>query len=808
LIYKHEESDLPQVALKFFLSALVFVAGLPALFAEEALPEIEAYSQLNFAVHRGDVVKLQVEATGENLDVKWIKSGEILCRELNCEFDTKGWGLGSHNIAFVVFNGKGSLFLKYKVKILTVPPGYQIGPVTPELVREKERIEVVENDAFAVLTTLGRGFSSHNRKVQVVGPLARAMEWTEKLRTQPGSRMELFSKGKEVHHILPGSNVALAKAESGRRAIVVRKGTIRSRQLEAKTPEWSVVGGNWLQVDGDEKADLFVKLVDDNTDEFIVGVYRGNAKVTVKNVKKREKGTVRYEVLLAAGEMINVRRTGKIAPVKELGLPALFGEVFRESTPDYLFSSILKSKSFAGHTVLAEKINSAEKNSTSVGQESLSNLDFIVAIEAVNKEVRSRKDIKGLVIAAEAYLGLLQLVDTKLVLETLKEIDDQNPNGFFLEAVVHILEQKWDDCLKALNDAEDRNFPNTQLLEFYRGRCSIGANNQVAARNSLTYATWDDQNSALTAMAEDMLLSVNSDRWLQIEGKIGAGFDNNVFRLAPDSDLMSEIAARESWFVTTLGGARIWPFKVEEGHFEVGLTFQRKDFTNKALKDFAQLRQKLDFGLQLNIGADNSPWVVFNIAAWGQLESVGAKRTLDTLGNNFSVSIPSWLGLKFYHRNMVNSDPFPLWDDRVDLKREEIVAATDRSSKDKAFGIGIVPIESAYRLGLDIEDFTSTYKSSETAIENYKDLQIRVENSYWLTRRNQLQLDLTNLSRVFRDESFNRKDSANEIDLAWLLLWTTSVKHQIEIKHQQVKSSDSNYTFSRQVYSFDLIIDI
>ncbi len=797
-----------KVAVKFVFCALVFLTGQPYLFADEALPEIEAYSQLNFAVHRGDTIKLQVEAAGENIDVKWIRSGEILCRELNCEINTASWGLGSHNIAFVVFNSKGSLFLKYKVKILTVPPGYQIGPVTPELVREKERIEVVEKGDFAAVMTLGRGFSSRNRKVQVVGPLARAIEWTEKLRTQPGSRMELFSKDKEVHHLLPTSSISLAASDSGRRAISLHKGTIRSRQLEPKSPDWSIVGGNWLQVDGDERADFFVRVVEDKPDEYVVGVFRGNAKITSKNVKKKEKGTVKYELLLAAGEMVRITRSAKTAPTKEVGTPTLFGEVFRESTHNYLFSTLIKEKTISGHTVLGENLGTAEKNSVSLGQESLSKLDFIVAIEAVNKELRVKTSGDALVIAAEAYLGLLQIPDARLAIENLKEVDEQNADAFFLEAVANILELKWEACLVALDEAERLDFPNSQLLEFYRGRCSLGANNQVAARNSLTYATWDDQNPAVVTMAQNMLTAVNSDRWLQIEGKIGVGFDNNVFRLSPKSALMADIGARESWFVNTVGGVRIWPFKVQEGHFEVGLTFDRKDYTNKALKDFAQLTQKLDLGLQLNIGSGGIPWVVFNIAAWGQLDSGGTKRTQDTLGNSFSMAIPSWLGLKFYHRNQVNADPFPLWDDKVDPNRQEIVAATDRSSKNKALGFGILPLDSTYRLGFNVEDFSSTYKSSATAVENYKDLQIRVENSYWLTRRNQLSLDLSSLNRTFTESSFDRKDTSTELDLGWQLLWTTSVRHQIEIKHQQVKSSDETYTFPRQVYRFDVIIDI
>lgn len=287
--------------------------SVASLCADSELPAISGHSKLNFAVHRGDSIKLQVDAVGEGLDIKWIRSGEIFCRSLLCELDTSTWGLGTHNLVVVVFNDRGSLFLKYKIKILTVPPGYKQGLVTPEMITEMESIETVANGDFAIVTTAGRGFSSHNKKVQVIGPIARAMDWTEKLKTQSGSHMEFFAKNQEDHHLFSNSAVSLVRSDTGRRAIILRKGILRSRQLAAEKPVWMIMAGSWMQVDGDERADLFVRRVDEKKDDYDVGVYRGQARVTVKYTGSQEKGQVKYEVNLVAGETVRIGRQNTMA---------------------------------------------------------------------------------------------------------------------------------------------------------------------------------------------------------------------------------------------------------------------------------------------------------------------------------------------------------------------------------------------------------------------------------------------------------------------------------------------------------------
>lgn len=796
-------------AIKFFLVLLTFFSGSAALFAEEELPAISSYSQLNFAVHRGDKIRLQVEATGEGLDAKWIRSNETFCRELSCEVDTSNWGLGTHKIVFVLFNTRGSLFLKYKIKILTVPPGYKPGPVTPELVTELEKIEKVSEDDFAVVTTLGRGFSSHNKKVQVIGPIARAMDWTEKLKTQPGSHMEIFATGREAHSLLSSTAVALLRSDTGRRAILLRKGTIRSRQLAAEKPDWLIMSGNWLQVDGDEKADLFVRRIDEKKDDYEVGVFRGQARITVKYTGSQEKGPIRHELTLVAGEMVKISRREKSAPQKMVGNPTVFSEIFREATSHYIPPNLFSDRFAENHLVLGPKLADAEKNAIAVAQDSLASLDFIVVLEALNKKLaKPDMNVEVLLLGAEAYLGLLQLREAKLLLSDAKAANAEHPGAHFLEAVAFIIEKNWKACLLALDKAESRDFENEQLLDFYRGRCELGMTNTVGARNAFTYATWDNREPILTKTAQDILATLDDERWIMLQGRVGAGFDSNVFRLAEGSELMTDVGARESWFTNGFAAARFWPFRAKDGFAAFGIESGRKDFTNKSLKNFSVMRQKLDLEMQLNIGGAAKPAFFFNGSVAVQTVTLGKVRNMDTLANRLLIGAPVWWNLKFYHLNVVNSDPFPVKNDRVDANRREIVAASDRSCKDRTYGISTTPIAENYQLSIAVEDFISNYRTSETSQENYRDLVLRLGNGYQVTPRNRLNLDLSGRSRKFAESEDGRKDSVLQIDTGWQFLWSTSFHHELGLIYEKSNSSRSDFSFGRQTLQFDVVVEI
>lgn len=785
------------------------LSGSTSLFAEETLPVITSHSKLNFAVYRGDRISLQVTAEGQNAEAKWIRTGETICRELTCEVDTSQWGLGTHKISFVIFNGKGSLFLRYKVRILTVPPGYKPGIVTPPVVESGQRIEALAADDFAVVTAVGRGFSSHNKKVQVVGPIPRRIDWTEKLKTQPGSRLEFYAKGQEMHQLLSASNIALAKSSDDRRAISLRKGTLRSRQLASEEPRWSVISGNWLQVDGDSKADFFVRRLEGGKDEFRVGVFRGTVKVTLKKHGKQETGSVRHELLLLPGEAVTVGKKSKAAPQKGLGDPKEFTQIFRDSTDHYV-SPVYNSERFAARDlVLGAKFEEAQKSGLSIARDALLNLDFIVALESLQSRLaKSDKEEEASLLAAEAYIGLLQLQDARSMLSNAKRFAEDQPEAWFLEAVVNMIERKWEDCLSALDEASERKFTNETLLDFYRGRCELGLGNVVAARNAFSYATWGESDPAILKASREIISTLEEQRWVRVTGMAGIGFDNNVFRLGDESTLMDDVGARESWFSSVYGAVEFWPFRARGGHAAFAVSGGLLTYTNKALKDFTLIEQKVSTELQLNAG-DSPQYFYFNAAGWIRTLGVGEKRNLDTLANVLKIGAPVLWNLTLYNRNMVNSDPFPFWDDRIDAKRREVVGPTDRSSKDKAYGLTLAPLspdKDGYGVAVEVEQLESLYRSETTRLENYTETTLALKNDYRPGPRNALRLNLANMTRKFSQALVPRKDSVLGIDAGWEFLWSTSFRQDFSVQYESGKSTLEDYSFSRQVARLDFTL--
>ena len=107
---------------------------LAAILSSRALaeaPRIVAHSKLDFGAYKGDTVAVDVKTAGEKLEAKWIHEKETVCRARRCELDTSAWSLGTHKLVFVTFNEKGSLYLRYRVRIVAAPAGRKPTRVEP-----------------------------------------------------------------------------------------------------------------------------------------------------------------------------------------------------------------------------------------------------------------------------------------------------------------------------------------------------------------------------------------------------------------------------------------------------------------------------------------------------------------------------------------------------------------------------------------------------------------------------------------------------------------------------------------------------
>lgn len=268
------------------LLALLIISGLSYSQDKKAFkaPRIDSYSKTAFSVYRGEKIRLKIEAQGPDLQFKWIRTSGTLCTTADCTVDTDQWGFGRHRVVFLVFNQYGSLFLTYHISILSPPFGYKPGEIDVPMVADPKEVEVVSVKDAVVSAVKGSGYAFHGSKVQVIGREERALEWAETLRAQNEGVLRFGRKDKESHVLFDGGIAHLSQSTPMRRAVILGRGSLRSRQIDGASPSWSILVADgshqdgtrvpeesWLQVDLDAKGDVAIIREDSGSDAGIDG---------------------------------------------------------------------------------------------------------------------------------------------------------------------------------------------------------------------------------------------------------------------------------------------------------------------------------------------------------------------------------------------------------------------------------------------------------------------------------------------------------------------------------------------------------
>ncbi|MFW7380205.1 MAG: hypothetical protein ACOH5I_15435 [Oligoflexus sp.] len=103
--------------------------------ADSLAPQILDHSITNLHVYHGDILRVEVTATGDNLRYQWSwVSGEgeyrrfvRVCNKRKCVINTKIWPLNSHTVELAVSNDHGAVFLDFNVTVAP-RPSYEILP--------------------------------------------------------------------------------------------------------------------------------------------------------------------------------------------------------------------------------------------------------------------------------------------------------------------------------------------------------------------------------------------------------------------------------------------------------------------------------------------------------------------------------------------------------------------------------------------------------------------------------------------------------------------------------------------------------
>jgi tetratricopeptide (TPR) repeat protein len=786
------------------------------------VPVLSAHSVTDFAVYQGDKVSVEVRATGTDLSVKWMRAQDTLCRQAICEIDTAGLALGTQRLYVVIFNAKGSLFLRYRMRVLAPPAGHQPESVAPPLVEQESQLETVAADELQIKVGSGRGYSYHNKKLEVVGPVARSLEWREKLRTQPRSTLIFGQPGVE-QHVLAGSSAAyLTKAESGRRALALAKGVVRSRQLAAKDPRWSIVVGDWLQVDCDSRGDVIVERKGEGDKaSATVTVLRGNARVfrrvDVGEIGEVEKGASVTGDAVVIPTGLSARFLRGDGEAVRLVLPdgGRLLKRFVETTPQYMpgRSPVEEREWLISGKDLPEGKDFDE--AMAMARSALSTRDGMLALEVLGANAEGvARNANAALALGEAYF-LIGLYEAALPwFSRAADLDDSLARPHFLAGAAMLARGEWRGARDELDLAEELGYPDVQLLQYYRGVAAWNIGDRVAARSAITYSLWEDGSEPVTTSAWRYYRRVSSDGWLDLRAFGGVFYDGNAIRGSDDVDLelLSEgpgddVTAAKGAGWRGAGGFGLWPWRGPGGAAGVTFDVEKRGFFDKGVQALDALDQRLQLVTTLAFGAsdDGEEPAVLAVDVVGEAgtTSVGKERAMDWLGGRFAVRSPAFWGLGLRASATRYSDPLPDRADVLDPVRGEPAGPTDRSQTTKGFGLDLAPYDDErFRLAFALDSGSTAYLSEVMQVEDYADQGLSIALGYGSTLRSHYDLGLSVRKRTFKESDPLRADQLTTLRAAWRWQYTTVLHQLLEASYETQSSSEESAAYKRPWFGF------
>lgn len=783
------------------------------------VPTISAHSDLSFAVNQGDTVAVEVQAAGSGLTYKWIKGGETVCRSATCDLDTKEWGVGSHKFSLVVFNQMGSLFVKGKLRVLAVPSGYMPSRVRAPMVEATAAIETVSADDLVVATTTGRGFSYHGRKVQVLGPALRSLDWNEKLRTQAASTLRFGRDGMEEHLLGEQSAVYLVKGATDRRAVVLRHGVVRSRQLGG-SPRWSVVVDPWLQVDVSDGGDVMVErtLGDGGKDDVVtVTTLRGNARIYRWTDTAGHAGAA---LNLPQGlEVRLVRAIRDEAPTLTQPDAKRMQRLFQMTTP-HLLPGENPAKWGTGWTLQGDERPANLKDALKRAKRALKARDFVRVMEMLAPFRSEMTDSYEASLAlGEAAVGLSLLETATTALEQAVELNAKAAEPHYLLGYVALAGQEWQRAVTHFEAASDLDHPKAQEVAYYLGVARHRLAQRLGARHAFVYSLWESGSPEVEASALKFLDQTGEEGWLDV--RLGAGVfqDDNVFRSdTVDVKALGDGSIEASKSAGYMGNAGFTVYPVRSRRTYVSLAFDiaRQDYLEDSLGDVGRMDQDLVLGFGLGFGGGDigedgrltSPVLRFGLAGIAATTALGEERAIDRVGSALTLGLPRLIGLTLRFSSMLNIDPLPDRDDLLDPLADELVVAGDRSSRSRSYGLDLVPIAATHwRLGLNVDSAATTMRDEAAVGDGRKDLSLGLGLRFLPTFRQSFDLSIGRRTRTYPDSEDERKDTKSSVGVSWRWHYTPVLYQVVDVNQESQVSTREANAYKRLLLALRLGLD-
>ncbi len=804
------------------LLSLILLALSSSAWAAD-LPQISSHSKSDgIEIFVGDTLVLETKVEGKDAKFSWVSQEKILCKDTKCTIPTEGWSLGYRNVIFVAQNKAGSRSLTYKIRVKRRPEGSSPETVTPEVVSPESAAsgEAMVNNDFFIRARLGLGFA-HNREneARIVNAQPTSLNWDMRFKSS-GGVLQFGKVGEEDHVLMPGTFAYLDTFEN-RRLIVLEDGMLRSRQLKADVPQWSVVSGDWLQVDGSRDADVIVNVAKHSADAKTpiarIVVLRGQARVLIRKpgaktivpktdlqkiadeetgddasggaddedeksaATEPEKNTAaspvtetgEQEFIVPAGSTFLVNLLDKNDMVLRLAPTALVQRILENSSPKYLdyqgWGALANKANEVGadryrdvRVLDSEQMPKTIEDGVARAQKLYPARDYIQMLELLLPFAGKNKDrVDVNLLLGQAYRGLRLYEPAYYFFQQAQALQPKDPELLFQLGMLAVEFQRWEEAQNYLARAEEAGHPQKQMILYYRGYTALRRGRDYKAREYLYKSLWEEQNKELGDATRDSLRKWDRDRLWVAKGRFSTLYDTNVFR-KPNSDPAPKNIGQSTGAALTFDmeiAARA--FQSDYGNFTFGFDFSYLSWFNHKLKTVDTGYQKVYSAFNFFGGDINDPWMLVDAQIYMTSTVVGGQRATDGLGLLAGVTFPSvTLEPEIFIDTSYHVDPLPNRNDGIDPFLWEVVGASDRSARLRKIGFGAtLAQDESSQWRARFTNTANAHSASIVTIDDYSENRLDVLYDLQYMHRLEYGAQFNLGTRSFASAPDNRKDS-------------------------------------------------
>ena len=866
------------------VQALVLASAVLAVYwasgvarAETSQP-ILGYTQREITTHQGDAFTLQVRlAEGQVASIQWVRDTETLCSQLSCRISTLNWGLGKHHLVVTVTQASDIFFLDYEVTVIKMPLAAREREVSFSMEYDPLPIRRVSPRDFVMRALSGKVFYDDGNSLESLSPAWRSLAWTERLSTGPVSTAHFGLVSTESHILGDQSEVWLINKRSGsdplstpavlepdrqaqghtqdQRLIVLLSGTLRSRQLSPKNPDWHILVPrfvkptrpddnsapfyeSWLEIQGDQDADILVVrkslskgprkkrgFETEKREVVSIIVVRGTAQVTqITGSQDHVCGRYEQECLaqfIPAGaaltfELPMSHHSSKISGGPRITIPdpELYEPAFSETTPQYLESR--QSEAFGPAWSLLGLRRSLNKDTAiSQAQENMKKGDFLSVIEsmqALGSQLEPAETVHLMLGRAYAGLGLRKAARTHLLEASLLRPDSAEPH--LILAHLAMGERRWRIAEQHLKKAEELGALESPWALYYFGVIAHRQGHMRLARREMLSATHAAPTDASGQVSRIFAEDLSRESWLESRVGFGAFYDSQVLRTRRLLDSETDI---QTLRVGKAGGAEFsldldaFLHKDSESDLAFEFRLEKKSFFDQRLRILDPLHQEIGLKLSLSpiLSETAKPLVRFEIHPFMGTDILGISRVSDEIGGQITVKLPTAHGLLAGFKTIMRKDPNPGRNDIFDPNLREVVPPENQSHHIGRLWSG-ANIYEAFETKIygEIAGEHWNYDNQRRHAESFRVRSFLFMGQHGLPFDHGLRWEAQFLQRHFDLSRDRRMDHDVTGRLEWTYRYSPLMSQSVGFLVERQLSSRRSQDFSRHSLSYKIYFDL